>query len=174
MNALEKRTVHKQLLQHKQGLKQIKQSIDRMKLLEKEVTLKNSDLNTTMLSSVDNSTRSLESSRRLVAETEKIGGNIIVDLEHQRTALLGAKDNVKTTQSSTASARKMLRSISSRWRHTKIFLVFLNFLLMILIGTLHSLTLTTISIIVSTYSFSPSTSYTRHANLLLVDKKRTN
>ena len=134
MNALEKRSVHKQLLQHKQGLKHIKQSIERMKLMEKEVETKNGDMNTTMLSSVDNSTRCLESSRRLVAETEKVGGNIIIDLEQQRTALLGAKDNVQITQSSTVSARKMLRSISSRWRHTRIFLVFLNFLCFCLIG----------------------------------------
>ena len=137
---------------------------------EVEEKKKNGDLNTTMLSSVDNSTRSLESSRRLIAETETVGGNIIVDLEQQRTALLGAKDNVQTTQSSTSSARKMLRSISSRWRHTKIFLVFLNFLLLVLIGMSVLFTLTTISL--SLLTFLPH--LCRHANLLWWLDKREN
>jgi hypothetical protein len=86
--------------------------------------------------SLDQATSTLEGSRILVADSERVGGLIIADLESQREKLLGAQGNVQTMQSSTASAKKVLSSMSSRALTLKVFLVFINFLLGCLIGML--------------------------------------
>lgn len=96
----------------------------------------NNTLSSVTNRSLDQGTSTLESSRILVADTGKVGEMIILDLESQREKLLGAQGNVQTMQSSTATAKRVLSSMSRLTLTLKVFLVFVNFLLFCLIGML--------------------------------------
>ena len=142
MSPSEKRAVQQRLKSHKDGLKRLRDSIFKLKLIQGSTSIieSNNIAGNTLLSatqgSLDNATSTLESSRKLVADTEAVGGNVISDLYSQREKLLGAQGNVQTMQSSTATAKKVLSSMSSRALTLKVFLVFLNLLLACLIGML--------------------------------------
>ena len=63
---------------------------------------------------LDNSTRTLENSRMLVAQTQEVGGVILTDLESQREQLDDAHDKVKDTKQYTVDAKGVLRSMYTR------------------------------------------------------------
>lgn len=63
---------------------------------------------------LDQSTRTLESSRMLVAQTQEVGGGIIQDLEAQREQLEDASGKVQDTQIYTANAKDILKDMHTR------------------------------------------------------------
>eukprot|EP01035_Chromulina_nebulosa_P017766 gene17766-23368_t len=63
---------------------------------------------------LDQSTLLLEQSRQALAHTEKIGTNILTDLESQKETLMSASTKVKETRSFTAEAKQVLRSMGNR------------------------------------------------------------
>ena len=87
-------------------------------------------------SSLDRATHMLERSRQLVADTERVGAHVTGDLECQREKLLGAQHHVLQMRASATIAKQTLSSIGSRAFTLKVFLVFLNILLSLLIGML--------------------------------------
>jgi len=63
---------------------------------------------------LDNTTATLEQSRKLVAETEGIGSNILVDMSQQREVLLDADDKVEETRGYTKQASGILTMMENR------------------------------------------------------------
>ena len=63
---------------------------------------------------LDESTRKLESSRMVVAQTEEVGNVILSDLESQREQLQGAHDQIQDTKSFTAKAKQILTTMGHR------------------------------------------------------------
>eukprot|EP00615_Pteridomonas_danica_P009046 CAMPEP_0114352376 /NCGR_PEP_ID=MMETSP0101-20121206/17903_1 /TAXON_ID=38822 ORGANISM="Pteridomonas danica, Strain PT" /NCGR_SAMPLE_ID=MMETSP0101 /ASSEMBLY_ACC=CAM_ASM_000211 /LENGTH=183 /DNA_ID=CAMNT_0001492753 /DNA_START=53 /DNA_END=601 /DNA_ORIENTATION=+ len=62
--------------------------------------------------SLQNSTKLLEDSRRIVAETEEIGDAVAGDLESQRHQLLNAHGQVMNMKTLTDDARRILKEMS--------------------------------------------------------------
>jgi len=65
-------------------------------------------------SKLDNSTSTLEASRRLVVQTEQIGTGILSDLEKQREVLMDADDKVNETRGFTQEAKRVLKVMGNR------------------------------------------------------------
>lgn len=78
---------------------------------------------------LDKSTRTLENTRMVIAETEGIGNEIIGDMENQKEQLQGAVSNVQQTRHFTLDAKSMLRSMGRRAVLHKI-LVYLTILIL--------------------------------------------
>jgi vesicle transport through interaction with t-SNAREs 1 len=82
----------------------------------------------------DRATMSLENSRQIVAETEKIGSEVISELEEQREKLVSAKSNIEVTRGSAVDARGVLSSMTTKAFFLNVFLVFMNLLLLAIIA----------------------------------------
>ncbi len=63
---------------------------------------------------LDSSTATLEASRTLVAQTEKIGTAILTDMESQREILMDADDKVHETRGFTMEAKRVLKMMGNR------------------------------------------------------------
>jgi len=82
---------------------------------------------------LDNSTRTLENSRMIAAQTSQIGNVIMTDMESQREQLEDAHSRVKETQQYTMDAKGVLKMIYTRAVVHKICVYFTIVLLFSLI-----------------------------------------
>ena len=90
-------------------------------------------INTKIDNSLNNATQALENSRKLVANSEDIGTNILLTLEDQREKFDQVESQLKGTKSTADRARRILRSMAIKALLNKFFLyiviVFLAFLI---------------------------------------------
>ncbi|GLD94160.1 hypothetical protein PINS_up002771 [Pythium insidiosum] len=64
----------------------------------------------------------IETSKKMVAESEQVAKHTLVDLELQREQLVGMKGMVAETSSMTSEAKELLRKIADRNYRRKLFL----------------------------------------------------
>ena len=78
---------------------------------------------------LDQSTKTLESSRMLVAQTEGIGSTIMSDLEGQREQLTDAQGKVEETKQYTVDAKQVLKDMHRRAIIHKVLVYVIIFIL---------------------------------------------
>lgn len=118
MSSADKRSAQQKVSEYKEEYKQLQQHFQSSKFTAESEALKGSPAARTKLltanQKLDQSTATLEQSRRLVAESEAIGNTIITDMNNQKETLIDAREKVKETKSFTVDARKILRVMSNR------------------------------------------------------------
>lgn len=86
------------------------------------------------LESLDRSSASVERSRRIAAETDEYGVQIISDLEGQRESLLRSRDKVKQTHEDLGRSRRILNSMGIRLATNKVIMIMIIFLELVILG----------------------------------------
>lgn len=118
MASTEKRNAQQKVTEYKSEYKQIVDSFQSSKYNAESIALKGgSDARTKLLNvnqKLDSSTATLEQSRNILMQTEKIGDTIITDLESQKEHLVESKDKVKETKKFTIDAKHILRMMGNR------------------------------------------------------------
>ena len=71
---------------------------------------------------LDSSSRQLEDGRRLLAETEQIGGSVLEDLSSQRETLQRARGRLKDVEAGLGSSNTILKGMIFKARQNKIVL----------------------------------------------------
>lgn len=114
----DKRVIANKLVDFKNELKTLNDSFRNCKFEAEQQALKVGSSTRTKLTSnndkLDKSTRTLEQSRMLVAQTQEVGNVILTDLESQREQLEDAHGKVKDTKQITLDAKGMLRMMYNR------------------------------------------------------------
>ena len=138
MPSADKKTASSKLNEYKDEYKQLLQTFTSTKQAAEAEALKSSSSNRAHLISanqrLDNTTASLEESRRIIASTEDIGGKIMADMENQKEMLIGAKENVDQTKDITWNAGEILKEMARRAIYNKICLLLVITFLAGLIG----------------------------------------
>ena len=81
---------------------------------------------------LDSSSRQLEDGRRLLAETEQIGGSVLEDLSSQRETLQRARGRLKDVEAGLGSSNTILKGMIFKARQNKLVLL----ALIVIIGLL--------------------------------------
>lgn len=114
----DKKSASQKVMDYREEYKQLVQSYETSKAKAEKLALQNGSTARNKLISanqrLDQSTATLESSRILLAETEAIGNNIIVDLESQKESLKTANSNVQETKQFTVDAKGILTMMGRR------------------------------------------------------------
>jgi vesicle transport through interaction with t-SNAREs 1 len=114
----DKKSASQKVSDYREEYKQLVQSYEISKAKAEKLALQNgSSARNKLISAnqrLDQSTATLESSRILLAETEAIGNNIIVDLESQKESLKAANSNVQETKQYTVDAKGILTTMGRR------------------------------------------------------------
>ncbi|TMW65876.1 hypothetical protein Poli38472_003641 [Pythium oligandrum] len=117
---------------YREELQGLTRDLDRAQLMAKERKTQKRTANDTSYSQYDRimantnrlnkSTKSLEGSQRLIAETEQIGISVLDNLSSQRESLLSAHEKVRETREATSEARRILQRMARRIITNKIVL----------------------------------------------------
>uniref|UniRef100_A0A6U4L7W0 t-SNARE coiled-coil homology domain-containing protein n=1 Tax=Phaeomonas parva TaxID=124430 RepID=A0A6U4L7W0_9STRA len=83
---------------------------------------------------LDESTAQLEQTRRVIADTEQVGDNIMSNLEEQKETLVRAHDDVRETRGITREAQRVLRMMGNRALMHTLCLYVVILILLALIG----------------------------------------
>jgi vesicle transport through interaction with t-SNAREs protein 1 len=128
MTSTDKKNLQQKVNEYKEELRNLQQNYQTSKFNAESIALKSSSASRTKLlnanQKLDSSTATLEQSRQLVAQTEKVGDTIITDMENQKEVLLDAKSKVKETKYFTTEARRVLRQMGNRAIIHKICIAF--------------------------------------------------
>ncbi len=118
MTSADKTKAQQKVTEYKEEVKTLQQNYQTAKFNAESIALKASPASRTKLlnanQKLDNSTATLEKSRQLVANTEKVGDTIIKDMENQKETLMDAQSKVKETKYFTSEARRVLRQMGHR------------------------------------------------------------
>lgn len=118
ISSAEKRSTQQKLTEYRDEYKDMLQKYQTAKFNAEAQALKGGpNARTKLLNSnqkLDSSTALLENSRQVLAQTERVGGTILTDLESQKEQLVTAKDHVTETRNFTSEARIVLRSMGTR------------------------------------------------------------
>jgi vesicle transport through interaction with t-SNAREs protein 1 len=118
MATSDKRSAQQKVSEYRDELRNLHNSFTTSKTNAEALALKSSSGARTKLlnmnQKLDQSTATLEKSRQVLAETENIGDQIIVDMESQKDKLKDAKDKVTETKGFTSEARRVLRNMGYR------------------------------------------------------------
>jgi uncharacterized protein YdcH (DUF465 family) len=129
MTSADKRSAQQKVNEYREELKNLQQNYQTTKFNAESIALKTSPASRTKLlnanQKLDNSTNTLEKSRQVIANTEKVGETIITDMENQKELLKDARTKVKETKTFTSEARRVLRQMGNRAILHKIFIYFL-------------------------------------------------
>jgi uncharacterized protein YdcH (DUF465 family) len=129
MTSTDKRTAQQKVTEYREELKNLQQNYQTTKFNAESIALKSSPASRTKLlnanQKLDNSTATLEKSRQVIAQTEKVGDTIITDMENQKEILMDAKTKVTETKDFTSEARRVLRQMGNRAILHKIFIYLL-------------------------------------------------
>ena len=120
-----------------------KQRSDRLELFARSEEVENNDIYHDMESeqSLNSSSRHLEDGRRLLTETEQIGGHVLDDLLSQRETLQRARSRLKDVEAGLGSSNSVLTGIIFKARQNKIVLASLiAIILLFLLWGLYRLT----------------------------------
>ena len=82
---------------------------------------------------LDSSSRQLEDGRRLLAETEQIGGHVLEDLSSQRETLHRARGRLKDVEAGLGSSNSILTGMIFKARQNKLVLVSLIVIISLLL-----------------------------------------
>ena len=123
MPSSDKKTISIKINEYKEEVKLLNEKFSQTKYEAEALALKTGSVSKSKLISsnqkLDNSTATLEQSRQLIAQTDMIGNNIIIDMENQKETLIGASAKVDETIGFTADAKSLLISMGYRAiRHT--------------------------------------------------------
>merc|ERR1712029_473179 len=89
---------------------------------------------------LDSSSRQLEDGRRLLAETEQIGGSVLEDLSSQRETLQRARGRLKDVETGLGSSNTILKGIIFKARQNKlVLLAFIVIIVLLLLWGLYRL-----------------------------------
>jgi vesicle transport through interaction with t-SNAREs 1 len=114
----DKRAMAAKLADFKKEIRSLNDDYRNCKFEAEQQALKSGSTARTKLTSnndkLDKSTRTLEQSRMLVAQTQDVGNVILTDLESQREQLEDAHGKVKDTKQYTLDAKGMLRMMHNR------------------------------------------------------------
>eukprot|EP00299_Pterocystis_sp_00344_P009629 c410_g1_i1.p1 GENE.c410_g1_i1~~c410_g1_i1.p1 ORF type:complete len:130 (-),score=23.16 c410_g1_i1:14-403(-) len=80
--------------------------------------------------------RRIQNARRLAAETESVGLEIIGELSSQRDKITKAKDGLRATNSAISQSQRVLRSMIQRARTNRWMMYAIILILLILIGVI--------------------------------------
>jgi len=114
----DKRAMANKLAEFKKELRSLTDDFRNCKFEAEQQALKSGSAARSKLTSnnekLDKSTRTLEQSRMLVAQTQDVGNVILTDLESQREQLEDAHGKVKDTKQYTLDAKGMLKMMHNR------------------------------------------------------------
>lgn len=114
----DRRANQAKLTEFKNELNNLHANYSRVKMEAEQDALKNGSTARAKMTAantkLDQSTKTLESSRMLVAQTEGIGNTIISDLEGQREQLTDAQTKVEETKQYTVDAKQVLKDMHRR------------------------------------------------------------
>ena len=82
---------------------------------------------------LDSSSRQLEDGRRLLAETEQIGGSVLEDLSSQRETLQRARGRLKDVEAGLGSSNTILKGMIFKARQNKLVLLALIVIIVLLL-----------------------------------------
>lgn len=133
----DKKVASQKVVDYRDEYKQLVQTFEVTKGKAERLALQNGSASRNKLISanqrLDQSTATLEKSRILLAETEAIGNNIIVDLESQKDSLKQANSNVQETKQYTVDAKGILTTMG---RRAVIHNIIMTFIIIILFGVI--------------------------------------
>ena len=140
MSMGDKRSVQQKVTDYKEEFRMMQQNFQTAKFQAESLALKGGPSSRTKLLTanqrLDHSTATLEQSRRLVGNTEKIGDSILADMEAQKETLMDAHNKVKETKGFTVEAKRVLRLMGNRAFTHKCCIMFLIFFLAGVIGVI--------------------------------------
>ena len=101
-----------------------RQRSDRLELFTRSDEVGDKDIYQDMESEqiLDSSSRQLEDGRRLLAETEQIGGHVLEDLSSQRETLQKARGRLKDVEAGLGSSNSILTGMIFKARQNKVVL----------------------------------------------------
>ena len=101
-----------------------RQRSDRLELFTRSDEVGDKDIYQDMESEqiLDSSSRQLEDGRRLLAETEQIGGHVLEDLSSQRESLKKARGRLKDVEAGLGSSNSILTGMIFKARQNKLVL----------------------------------------------------
>lgn len=119
----EKKNAQQKINGYKEEVKQLKEHYVRTKKEAEALALKTGSASRQKIvdsqQKMDNTTRLLEQSRQLIAQTDNIGNETISNMENQKDQLIGATAKVDETRAYTANAKDVLVAMGNRaLRHT--------------------------------------------------------
>jgi len=118
MASNDKRAAQQKVTDYKEEYRMMQQNYQTAKFQAESLALKGGPSSRTRLlqanQRLDHSTSTLEQSRRLVGQTEKIGDSILADMEMQKETLMDAQSKVKETKGFTVEAKRVLRLMGNR------------------------------------------------------------
>uniref|UniRef100_A0A7S3CXB5 Vesicle transport v-SNARE N-terminal domain-containing protein n=1 Tax=Palpitomonas bilix TaxID=652834 RepID=A0A7S3CXB5_9EUKA len=120
------------------------------------------DVKARLLSNTDrlhNATASIERSKRLAAENERIGMNVMRDLHSQKETLLRTRDNLAQADVNIDQSSKVLSRIARRIMTNKLLLGFIILIILAIIGVIIYLIITKTSAPAPSPTPSPSPSH---------------
>lgn len=128
MSSIDKKSVQQKVQEYRDELKSLQNSFQTTKFNAEALALKSGPSSRQRLLTanqrLDQSTATLEQSRQLIAQTEKVGDNVLADLENQKETLMDARDKVKETKDFTTEARRVLKTMGNRAILHKICVMF--------------------------------------------------
>ena len=118
MSSADKRAAQQKVTDYKEEYRMMQSNYQTAKFQAESLALKGGPSSRTRLlqanQRLDHSTATLEQSRRLVGQTEKIGDSILADMEMQKETLMDAQSKVKETKGFTVEAKRVLRLMGNR------------------------------------------------------------
>jgi vesicle transport through interaction with t-SNAREs protein 1 len=125
MTSSDKRSAQQKVTEYREELKNLQQNYQTSKFNAESIALKSSPAARNKLltanQKLDQSTATLEQSKQIISQTEKVGETIMTDMENQKEKLMDAKQKVKETRDFTSDARRVLRRMGHRAVLHKIF-----------------------------------------------------
>lgn len=125
MTSSDKRSAQQKVTEYREELKNLQQNYQTSKFNAESIALKSSPAARNKLltanQKLDQSTTTLEQSKQIISQTEKVGETIMTDMENQKEKLMDATQKVKETRDFTSDARRVLRRMGHRAVLHKIF-----------------------------------------------------
>lgn len=138
MSSSDKRSAQQKVTDYKEEFRMMQSNYQTGKFQAESLALKGGPSSRTRLLTanqrLDHSTSTLEQSRMLVGQTERIGDGILTDLEMQKETLMDAQNKVKETKGFTVEAKRVLRIMGNRAFMHKCCIIFLIVFLAGVIG----------------------------------------
>lgn len=120
MSSVEKRSTQQKVSDYKEELKSLQGQYQSLRTQIEAGLLKGNVDDATrnkLLSTnekLDQSTATLELTRMILAETDQMGGQILVDMDNQKKLLIESNQKVKDTKGFTVEARRVLKIMGNR------------------------------------------------------------
>ena len=112
-----------------------RQRLDRLELFTRSEEVGDQDVYLDMEADqiLDSSSKQLEDGRRLLAETEQIGGHVLEDLSSQRETLQRARGRLKDVEAGLGSSNTVLAGMIFKARQNKIVLISISVIILLLL-----------------------------------------